>query len=76
LLTLAQAHSRKDCVIAGAVTEYGRDTVLKTLFGRNATEDERALQLRKLNEALRARVKRYTHDNENRHDVLAADKPE
>jgi hypothetical protein len=50
--------------------------VLKKLFGRNASEDERAKELRKLNDALHARVKKYEHESENPPKKPAADKPE
>jgi hypothetical protein len=50
--------------------------VLKKLFGRNASEDERANELRKLNEARHARVKKHEHDSESPTQKPAADKPE
>jgi hypothetical protein len=50
--------------------------VRKKLFGRNASEDERAKELRKLNEALHARVKKYEHEFQNPPEKPADDKPE
>jgi hypothetical protein len=38
--------------------------VPKTLFARNASEDERANELRKLNEALKSRVQGYLQKTE------------
>ncbi len=50
--------------------------MLKTLFGRNATEDERLQELRKLNEALHRRAKKYAYDYELHTAKSIIDKPE
>lgn len=50
--------------------------MLRTLFGRNASEDERARELRKLNEALHSRVQKYALENEEHQHNPVSQKPE
>ncbi len=50
--------------------------MLKTLFGRNASEEERERELRKLNDALHNRVKKYSHENEEHQTKPLTNKPE
>ena len=48
----------------------------KTLFGRKASENERATQLRQLNEALSKRVAEYTEKSKLAEKPSTAEKPE
>jgi hypothetical protein len=50
--------------------------VLKKPFGRNASEHERANELRKLNAALLARVQKYEKETDTAPERPVADKPE